>query len=430
MAVLELRTHIPLRYSPHSSKADEYGFIPIKSLKPIKKFPYIYTSNGTPWHEANRYALSLFYDAQKDYKTVLSSMKHLTAYAHWLEENKLHWLHFPKRKRDRCLVKFRGYLIDSRNEGILAASTSSSRMNSIIRFYRWAQTEGYVDIKQLWENKDKTIYFFDQLGFSRTFTVNSTDLSIPNRSPTSKLEDGLIPLAENQIKRLLQHLSQKKNPQLYLIHLIGFFTGCRFETITTLTIESLENAYSDPQNPHQLIVNVGPPTQIQTKYDVSGVIMFPEFLIQKLINYYHSPIGLIRRSKAKPEHKGIVLLTKHGSPYVTTSFSQLITALKNELDDKGYSEFKRYKFHQTRATFGTMLMKSLLEREDISVANAIEFVKDAMLHKHESTTWKYVKFIEKEPIKEAFQLLMWNMFTGNLENPEQKINELAGFTNA
>lgn len=45
-------------------------------------------------------------------------------------------------------------------------------------------------------------------------------------------------------------------------------------------------------------------------------------------------------------------------------------------------------------------------------ASAIAFVRDAMLHKDEKTTWTYVRFIEEEPIKQAISDEFFRAFTG------------------
>ncbi|MEL2330804.1 site-specific integrase, partial [Klebsiella pneumoniae] len=76
----------------------------------------------------------------------------------------------------------------------------------------------------------------------------------------------------------------------------------------------------------------------------------------------------------------------------------------------GLKQFQEFKFHQTRATFGTQLMRLAMDVLPSQV-DAIVFVRDAMLHKDEATTWKYVKFIEKEPIKEALSDEFFNLYT-------------------
>ena len=63
----------------------------------------------------------------------------------------------------------------------------------------------------------------------------------------------------------------------------------------------------------------------------------------------------------------------------------------------GLKFLQKFKFHQTRATYGTWLASICLE--SASVKAAIEFVKRAMHHKNESTTFGYITFIEHTKAK-------------------------------
>jgi hypothetical protein len=99
--------------------------------------------------------------------------------------------------------------------------------------------------------------------------------------------------------------------------------------------------------------------------------------------------------------------------------------LRKELVQNGFSQFGNFKFHQSRATFGTMLMSFMLE--SLPPMNAIAFVRDAMLHKHESTTWGYIKFLETANAKAEFADKFFHFFTqtnklANEEYIDQLIN--------
>jgi len=428
MAVLENIHYQPMAYEPHSANA-EHSFVPKLNRKPIEQFPQIFLSDGEPWREANKYAFYRYLDLQKDIKTIHREMSHLTKYADWLEDHGLHWLHFPKRKAERCLFRFRGHLIERRDEGLLAPSTASQVMNSVVAFYRWASVHGYAEQRsKLFDDKNKVISFFDKVGFSRTMSVISSELSIPNRVRTgTRLEDGLTPISESSTKILMSYLAKHRNYELYLIIKIALLTGCRHETVTTLSIDALKKAYPDATYPELMRVKVGPGTGVDTKGDVLGEVYFSEALITELTNYFISPEAILRRSKAKEGLQKTVFLTSRGNRYTNQTFGTLLHRLKSELFDEGYTQFGRFKFHQLRATFGTMLMRAALRVEGKSQLNAIELVRDAMLHKDDKTTWMYIKFIEKEPVEEAFLEMLWNMFTGSKKQSgeiiEQFIND-------
>ena len=55
----------------------------------------------------------------------------------------------------------------------------------------------------------------------------------------------------------------------------------------------------------------------------------------------------------------------------------------------------------------------------------IEFVKEALLHKDASTTWRYIKFVEREPIEEHFLDTLWSMFTGSEKESDEIIERFS-----
>lgn len=426
MAVLENINHQPMEFESSSCSSSHYGFKPNKNRKGVASFPHIFFSDGEPWSVANKYALYRYYDLSKDIKTVHREMSHLARYADWLEQTNLHWLHFPKKKSERCLFRFRGYLIELRDEGIVAPSTTTQVMNSVVAFYRWAAAYKHTDDRSsMFDDQTKVISFFDKVGFSRTMSVISSELSIPNRKRTGvRLEGGLTPLSRSSSIILMNHLAQHSNYELYLMTKTALQTGCRHETITTLNISALECAYPDKTIANTLRVRVGPGTGVDTKFDVSGEVYFPRTLINELAQHYNSAEATLRRSKADVDLHRNIFLTSHGNQYSSQTFGTLMHRLKQELIDVGHSEFGRFKFHQLRATFGTMLMRALLKTQKMNSLNAIEFVKEALLHKDASTTWKYIQFIEREPVEEQFLDTLWSMFTGTESESNGVIDQI------
>lgn len=429
MAILEKIDFQQMQFEPLSS-GNSFGFTPSKKRKGAVSLPHIFFSNGEPWWEANKYALYRYYDLSKDIKTVHREMSHIARYAEWLEKTGLHWLHFPKKKSERCLFKFRGYLIELRDEGLLAPSTTSQVMNSVTAFYRWASAYKYAGERStLFDDKNKAISFFDKVGFRRTMSVISSELSISSRVRTGvRLEDGLTPLSQASSLVLMKHLADQKNYELYLMAKVALQTGCRHETIATLNIRAIEAAYPDHSFENTMRVKVGPGTGVDTKFDVTGEVYFPSALIYELTQYYNSAEAILRRSKANASIQKNIFITSHGNRYTSQTFGTLMHRLKQELIKSGNSEFGRFKFHQLRATFGTMLMRAILKTKQMNSLNAIEFVKDAMLHKEASTTWKYIKFIEREPVEEQFLETLWSMFTGTEDKSNEIIEQLTNGT--
>lgn len=393
--------------------------------KVLTNVPCIFFSDGEPWQAANKYALSKAQSVKgNNSKTVLSNMNHLKGYADWLEDNNIDWRCFPKKKKDRCLFLYRGHLIEQRDSGVISPSTATSRMAAIIRFYRWAKVYGWVEKKSLWEDQNKILSFINSVGFERTMSVTSSELSIPNRArPGLMLEDGLTPLLFEDRDVLIQFLRSQEMTELYLMFLIGFFSGARSETIRTLRLSNVENALDDSSSSVMKRIHVGPGTKVKTKFDISGCLLFPEPLLNELQRYMYSPRRLVRQSLAREENKALLFLTERGNPYSDTSFTKIMSYLREKLISHGLTQYRNLKFHQSRATYGTQLMTYAMKSLSSQV-DAIVFVRDAMLHKDESVTWKYIKFIEREPIKEKLSEEFFNLFTGNSGDVESLIKSV------
>jgi len=423
MAMLERVCITPMTLGPgRSSKG--VSWIPLSPSKSISKVPHIFFDDGEPWLAANAYALSKLGSATgNNIKTVTSNMSHLKAYACWLDDYGVDWRSFPKKKQDRCLFRYRGFLIGQRQAGVLSPSTATSRMSSIIHFYRWAQVYGWVDRKFKWEDRNAVIHFATSVGLSRTMSVVTSELAIPNRKRAGgSLEDGLQPLTDENRAVLLKFLFDRGKVELYLMVMIGFFTGARSETIRTLRLSSIENAMIDSTISSMKRVVVGPGTGVKTKYHVGGALLFPSGLVDQLERYAYSARRLGRQARASEKDRGLLFLSERGNAYSETTFTKLISYLRENLAAAELDQFRHFKFHQTRATFGTQLMRLAMKILPSQV-DAIVFVRDAMLHKDEATTWKYIKFIEAEPVKEALSNEFFNLYVGRIGDVDKLINE-------
>ncbi len=385
---------------------------PDKMARVIPRLPQLFWADGTGWAEANYWALDKATTLRADIETVKAVMKHLHAYAVFLEEHRLDWRHFPIRLADRAIVRFRGHLIDLIDQGGLASSTARARMAAVIQFYRHADAHGFVERESpMWKDRSVVIPYYDAVGFKRAMTRVTTDLAIPNKSrPGVTLEDGLTPLRTEDMERLLRFTAGEDQEELHLMLLTGFFTGARVETISTLRIVNLEQAMPDPYMKGFFLLRVGPGTGVSTKFNVEGSLLVPDFLLAALKTYAYSPRRIKRESKATSEKRSTVFLTRYGASYTPGSISRLMTELRRAGLKAGLRFMDRFKFHQTRATFGTWLMRLALSVT--TEANAIELVKGAMLHKHESTTFRYVRFLGVSQGKAEAAEAFTKAFTG------------------
>lgn len=409
-----------IKYVPHVCLI-EYNNIQYKKLdrtKKIIKIPTIFWSSNTPWEEANLWAFERIINNEVSASTVESNMRGLQHYAKFLEDNSIDWLYFPIKKSDRCIYKYRRYLKECIDNSSLAGSTASSRIRNVVFFYRWLISNGLLSDKyELWTNKKVYINYFDKVGFQRTIRKESTDLSIPNRlSNRFKLEDGLLPVSVEDRNEIINFAKNNSSQELYLLLLCGFFTGMRLGTLCDLKVSTLDQAASDCIDKRLFKINIGPAASpaVHTKNGVTGQVSIPEELMIQLTDYCHSVRRLERRSKALPENKDLIFFTRFGNPYgrKNTDRSSAVNVemftLRKKAKLAGITSLMNFNFHMSRCTFGTELARIALEvGETIS---AIAFVKEALLHKDESTTIKYIKFIKDTPIKSSIA----NSFTNSM----------------
>lgn len=389
-----------IKYQPRTIHVENssISWSDIKSKETIILPQIIWQDNST-WAEVNLWALEQATSNKRNIKTVRSNMSHLLAYAKWLEIESIDWWHFPERESERCLIRFRGALIQARNSGELAPSTASQRMSSTIRFYRWIKEKGLMSSEwPMWQERFVGIKITNEFGFEHTVRVSSTDLSIPNRtvSGSANLEDGLLPVSSSGMEEILSLADKRASEEFSLMLRIGFFTGLRIGSIVDLKVSNLQNATLIPRSGlKNLLVGPGARPPVATKYDVTGYIPIPEELLNTLLIYSMSTRRLKRQTQASDGNRDLLFLTRYGNTYsednsraVNVEMSRFrSTGLKSGVD-----VLRGFHFHRTRATYATELMKVALKY--MPVSDAIQFVKEACLHKDESTTMKYVKFIE------------------------------------
>lgn len=89
----------------------------------VHGMPQIFWREGDGWAEANHWALERIGRPGTHIETVKGLMKHLHAYARFLEAHDLDWRHFPIRLSDRAVVRFRGDLLKQVELGNLASPT-------------------------------------------------------------------------------------------------------------------------------------------------------------------------------------------------------------------------------------------------------------------------------------------------------------------
>lgn len=302
----------------------------------------------------------------------------------------------------------------------ISSSTASQRMAATIRFYRYAAANGLVSKSSpMWEDRSVVLRIFNKVGFERTISMVSTNLSIPNRAKhAQRLEDGLQPVSEVHMQELLAYTAKNASSELDLLLSLGFFTGARIQTLAGLRVRTILDAVEDPGARGIFRLSVGPGANppVPTKFSVDGQILIPEQLLNAIKAYIYSVQRLHREAKAHQENKDLVFLTRFGHPYSergsgkSPAINRLMADLRRAAVKDGLKFIVHFHFHQTRATFGTWLTTIALGIGD--PITAVAFVRDAMLHKDEATTFKYIRFIRQSKVKAEMANAFTKAFAG------------------
>lgn len=422
MATLEF-----IRYVPHRAQLVDSAveWTVVGKGKIIDGLPQILWKNLRPWREVNMWALERTTSRDVKIRTVQTNLTALHAYANWLEVSHTMWWDFPTRRADRCLVKYRGALIDARDKGEIAPSTASQRMSCVIQFYRWIHENGLLSADStLWKERVIPIHVVDNAGFDRTILVNSTDLAIPNRhAPGETLEDGLLPVSATDRDKILTFVNEHASEEFFLMLTLGFFTGMRLGTLCDLKIQTLNRAVPDPNSPDMFWLNVGPggSPPIHTKFGVTGRVWIARAQLERLRAYACSVRRLMREAKAPPQNKDLVFITRSGNSYAQAGAEKSVPInvemhkLRRSGSAHGITALHDFHFHQSRCTFATELARIAIRVGGPIYAIAI--VKDALLHKNEASAFKYIKFVEKTPIKIEMANAFTRAFLGALNGP-------------
>lgn len=410
MATLEL-----IQFQQHQAEVldgESPDGVDWRALRSAKVLPTIVWADGESWGQANLWAHHLA--AHLDPKTVLASVKHLASYAQWLEAEKTDWWHFPEKKADRCLFRFKKALIAARDAREIAPSTASARMAAVVRFYRWAHAAELVTpVGAMWDDRQVVVKTVSTFGLERTMQVITSELVIRNTKVKGgfQLEDGVLPVTDEGRREIQAFAEANASEELSLMLAFGFGSGLRLGSVCDLKVATLKHATTDPATGWRRM-DLGPAAHppVATKFGVSGKVPIWDELRARALDSANSTRRLKRQAKAAPEHRDLLFLNKDGKPYTLGAVTTEICRLRKKALDAGVSVFRDFYFHRSRATFATLLMRVALRV--LPVADAIDLVREACLHADEKTTFGYVKFVEKTAAMKAHADAFTEAFLG------------------
>jgi hypothetical protein len=311
------------------------------------------------------------------------------------------------------------------NFGEIKPSTASRRMNTVIGLYRFAQNDHRLRFKpanEPWVEKKIALRYRDSKGFNRAKEVITTDLRIPVPAGTDALSDviddsgKLRPMTVKEQEALVRALRTLGNTEFSLMHYLGLLTGAREMTIMTLRLRDFLPAPSViPSWPYKL--RCGPGTGIDTKFDKTNVhLKIPKALYQMLHIYTLSDRAKKRRAKSllRDDPLNYLFLTRQGNPYYEGKDDHNSEPKNNEplkrssTQGQSLREFIRkrilpevrktlpdfrYKFHDTRATFGMNWVDHVMGTGNAEKYHwAMDQLRKLMWHTRIATTEKYLEY--------------------------------------
>ncbi|MFM2593557.1 tyrosine-type recombinase/integrase [Vibrio harveyi] len=391
----------------------------------IGSLPTLFNQDGSFNHEANSY---LFYQKTiKAAKDLSPCSQALQAYYQFLEDKQLAWDKFPPVKRLKPTYLFRSHLLKQIKNGELAHSTASIRMNQIVNYYKWLMHDGYLKIKNEKEAPFTMEFVSIQSSgmlahISPTFTVETSDLRIKvPKDASSKNIRPLSPLSHESLNILTLRLPNASR-ELRLQVLISIDTGMRIQEIATLSLDALDTATPLAESEHRYEIVLSPQsTGVQTKYLKQRRVEISSELLAALNEYRTSERRIKRVNKlyekleSLPENapslkndtiERLELCERHeplfvseqGNPVTAKSIEARWTEFRTSV--KETSPSFTHRFHDLRSTYSTYRLSDLLEA-GLSAVDCMELLMGWMGHKNESTTWKYLRFLQR---KEAFKV--------------------------
>lgn len=394
-------------------------------------FPILLNEDGSPWKYGVLYLLFKLKQYKKPSPLTLDSiadgLKHFKIFC---DREDIDYLSAP-RKVLRPTYLYREHLNYLVKKGQIVSSTLQSRMSAVVGFYEYLINEEGVKFKfPLWEKGITSISYVDQYGFKKIKEVNTKDVSRVNLNTSSDLYDDAIidggrlhPLSKEQQKCLLQSLKNISNTEMTLAFLISLTTGARIQTVCTLRKRHFSKNIDS--NIREVKIKVGFGTFCDTKFNKNYILVMPSWIYNKIKIYLDSYRYRSREEKAThifdTDDLQYIFLTNRGRPFYVakddpyrniyrkipnggTIRTFITTTLKDEIIKNGGQP--DFSFHDLRATFGLNVfdrLMQLVQNGEITLSYALIHLKDLMAHSSLLTTENYLKFRQRNKIKEELQ---------------------------
>ncbi len=412
-----------------TNAADQINSRPSLTQTNYNLYPVVLDQEGAPWAEAMTFLHYRLEDTINPNVATFSGIADdLAAFRRFLDENEIDWTSFPTHKPNRPTYRYNAHLRIAVMAGEIAASTAKRRMSTVISFYSWLESEEVLHPENPpWKSSDRYINIKDGKGMTFSKKVKTTDVTIKLAKQvdpyTDTIEDGgqLRPLSPDEQVWVLNAAVASGNTEMTLIHLFGLLTGARIQSILTMRVRHVFPPGGLPTE-GEVRIPIGPGTGIDTKNNKRLVLHIPVELIQMLQVYAVSERAKKRRSRANggDTTDQYLFISVRGTPLYQSktdrnSFNptnsirhaKVGQAVRQFMSEKvipyvrqNHAKGFRYRFHDTRASYGMNLTDHQLQRVargEISLHQAREFVKTRLGHESSATTDNYLNYRNNLP---------------------------------
>lgn len=390
-------------------------------------FPLVLNADGSPWAPACMWLLDRARARPHKVSSLNPVAQGLRAYKQFLDEFGLQWDDFSAvDKYLRPTYHYKTHLQDLINAGAIKHSTASSRMHTVVGFYRFlmeSERLGFRPQNAPWVDRTVGLEYRDSKGFKQVKAVTTTDVSIkvPKRDYAwdRRINDGgrLLPLSRHEQKAMVKALKQLGNRDYELMHYAALLTGARIQTVLTLRWGDFATPPSQiNQWPFKL--QCGPGTGIDTKDDVPNVYLSVQRDLYEWLHIYAiSDRARSRREKSslKQDPLNYLFLSSRGGPHYeskddrnalrdsTEPLKRSSSAgqnLRSFITDYVLPEIRKtipdfhYQFHDLRATFGVNWVDAVMENQDTRQRYlwTRDQLRRLMWHKNPTTTDRYIEY--------------------------------------
>ncbi|OWJ56047.1 site-specific integrase [Paraburkholderia caledonica] len=423
-------------------------------------YPIIIRSDGAPWYEANMWIRHRLHERAYDWlastRDLASTVDDLVAYLRFLQDENIDWKDFSGSFKDeRPTYRFKTYISDLVIQKAISHSVGKRRVQTIIRFYRWLMNDAcFEPAKPTWLERKIKIPVPTAQGFVVEIPVMTTDLKVkgkPKPDPFDvHVKDGgkLRPLTLEQQNWLEDALHAHGNYEVQLMHWLAWYAGARLETVLTFRRKhvwlgttpgcewgTVRIGYATQARNAFVVIEVGPGTGIDTKFNQKYSLYVPKWLYEALHNYVHSERATNRRKRAAGgdiDNQYLFLTEKKRQPWYRSmqaipewneayshrrhrtgdALGHIIrTKIIPAIRDKHDPDFQ-YTFHWLRATFGMNELDRLVDKPKDpklidgpkwTLMDGLKWVQARLHHRHISTTEGYLRYREAVGFARAAQ---------------------------